>query len=398
MVRKDMKIAMYWHNGRSLGHTAESAKIAHALVNTFNNTYYAGLTGAYKGLDMVPNSMDIFKLPSFSNYDRRDGWNYIGNQGLPVDSLFKLRSDLLYNYLKCYQPDVLMVNHIPNGLYDELIPSLSLPHNNLRILTLRGILFDKAKTEKEYFTGDAAQLLANDYDDIIVHIDPNIFSLEENYEIPDCIKKKIHYVGYLNANYCITKEKCREYLGIDADKKIIVASMAGGQGAIDIWLKLYEALLGSDCFDECFFITGPYLEYDSKLKLKDIQATSSKIKIKEYVSNMQMWITSSDLFIGAAGSSMMGEIISTSCNAIVIPRQVREIEQHIHACKLSNLGIMRMSSLTETLEGKLNTLIPEAMAEPLDSSMHNLKINGLEEYPALIKSLYKEKCGNDGTW
>ena len=109
-------------------------------------------------------------------------------------------------------------------------------------------------------------------------------------------------------------------------------------------------------------------------------------------------MTASDLFIGAAGSSMLGEIISTSCNAIVIPRQVREIEQYIHSRELSKREIVRMCSLTDTLDGKLNSLISEALENPLDSSNHSIKINGLKDYSTLIKSLYEEKFKNNEKW
>lgn len=75
-------------------------------------------------------------------------------------------------------------------------------------------------------------------------------------------------------------------------------------------MKIYDALmLCQDSFAECYFITGPYLEYESKIMLKSIQENNNKIKVIEYVSNMQKWMTASDLFIGAAGSSMLGEII-----------------------------------------------------------------------------------------
>lgn len=390
---------MYWHNGRSLGHTAETAKITNVLVSEFKNTYFAGISGAFKGLDMLPSKVDVFKLPSFSNYDRKEDWNYTGNQGLPVDSLFKLRQKLIYDYLEAYNPNIFMVNHIPNGLYDELLSSLSLPHDGIRILTLRGILFDKEKTEREYFIGDVANLLVNYYDQILVHIDPNIFSLEDNYDIPLPIKKKINYVGYLSPRFKLNKVDARKQIGLDLEKKIIVASMAGGQGALDIWLKIYEALkIDESMYDECYFITGPYLEYESKLILKEIQRNDTKIKVIEYVSNMQFWMTASDLFIGAAGSSMLGEIISTSCNAIVIPRQVREIEQYVHASELTKREIIRMSSLNDTLNGKLNTLIYEALDEPLDSNKHNLKIGGLEDYPNIIRNLYMEHSGYNGEW
>ena len=118
----------------------------------------------------------------------------------------------------------------------------------------------------------------------------------------------------------------------------------------------------------------------------------------EYVSNMQTWMTASDLFIGAAGSSMLGEIISTSCNAIVIPRQIREIEQYIHSYELSKKGLLRVSSLKETCEGKLEKLILEAIKEPIDSSKHNINIDGLKNYPSLIQRKYEEVKGYEAKW
>lgn len=394
-----MKIAMYWHNGRSLGHTAEMAKITKTLVESFSNTYMAGISGAFKGLDMLPSKVDIFKLPSFSNYDRKEGWSYIGNQGLPVEILFELRKKLIYDYLNIYMPDIFMANHLPNGLYNELIPALDLLKNSLKILTLRGILFDKEKTEKEYFSGEASKILKNYYDSIIVHIDPNIFALEDNYDIPDYIKEKIHYVGYLSPKFTLNKLESRNELGIPQNQKVIVASMAGGQGALNIWKKIIEALhTNRGHFDICYLITGPYLEYESKMILKKIGQDIPQICVMEYVSNMQTWMTASDLFIGAAGSSMLGEIISTSCNAIVIPRQIREIEQYIHSYELSKKGLLRVSSLKETYEGKLEKLILEAIKEPIDSSKHNINIDGLKNYPSLIQRKYEEVKGYEAKW
>ena len=84
-----MKIAMYWHNGRSLGHTAEMAKITKTLVESFSNTYMAGISGAVKGLGMLTSKVDIFKLPSFRiMIGKKDGvilvikacqWKYYSN-------------------------------------------------------------------------------------------------------------------------------------------------------------------------------------------------------------------------------------------------------------------------------------------------------------------------------
>lgn len=47
------KVVMYWHNGRSLGHTAEVAKISKKIEEVYKDWPMVGLTGAYKGLDLL---------------------------------------------------------------------------------------------------------------------------------------------------------------------------------------------------------------------------------------------------------------------------------------------------------------------------------------------------------
>ena len=53
---------MYWHNGRSLGHTSEVAKISKGLSEKLPNVKLLGVTGAFKGLDMVSKDMEIVKV------------------------------------------------------------------------------------------------------------------------------------------------------------------------------------------------------------------------------------------------------------------------------------------------------------------------------------------------
>jgi len=263
-----MRIAMYWHNGRSLGHTAEVAKISSALANDMPESYFSGISGAFKGLDMLPDKVDVFKLPSYTNYDNEDSWNYTGKQGLPISELFKLRSKLICTYMSSYKPDIFLVNHIPNGLYDELVPTLNLRRPGLRVLTLRGILFDREKTEREYFRGSTAKLVMDHYDCIIVHIDPIVFSIEENYWIPAELKNRLKYLGYLTPPCSLTQNCAKKQLGIENNGRIVVASMGGGQGAMSIWEKILASLtVNKHQFDECYFITGPYLEHEHKAAL-----------------------------------------------------------------------------------------------------------------------------------
>ncbi|WP_455950139.1 glycosyltransferase family protein [Eubacterium sp.] len=384
-----MRVAMYWHNGRSLGHTAEVAKISHAIEKGMPDDYLVGVTGAYKGLDMLADKMDVVKLPGFANFDKLSGWNYTGKQGMQPEELFKCRSEMIHCFMNNYEPDLFMVNHVPYGLYDELKPTLELKPRGKRILTLRGILFDREKTNREYFKGDAAKWIIDKYDALFVHIDPSIFAIEDNYDIPSELLNRIQYTGYLTCKNSMSKEEARKCLNIDEGKKIIVASMGGGQGAIEIWDNILKGLKeNSDNYDEAYLITGPYLEEDDYKKMKSLEEEDESIKIIKYVNNMQTWMIACDLFIGAAGSNMIGEVLATGCNSILIPRQVREIEQHLHSKILSEKGIVRMCELGDVLDGELSKVITLGLKEPI-CEKSNILMNGLDRYTDYIKKWYE---------
>lgn len=379
---------MYWHNGRSLGHTAEVAKISKAIEKDMPSNFMAGLTGAYTGLDMLSKKMDLVKLPGFSNYDRLSGWNYTGRQGMQPDELFACRAEIATSFIKHYKPDIFLVNHVPKGLYDELATALLLPRNGMRILTLRGILFDKEKTDREYFKGEALRWLLNTYDAIFVHIDPNVFSLEENYHIPLEVSQRIQYTGYLTEESSFSKKVARKQIGIDEEQKIVVCSMGGGQGAFDIWKNIIEALKNNiNLFDMAYLILGPYLEPEDAKKIIELQNTYAWLQVKTYVADMPVWMTASDLMIGAAGSNMLGEILACKCNSIVIPRQVREVEQHIHSTILSNMKLVRMCALQDVLNGSLNKMVATALTEPLSISKSPL-MNGSSKYCTYLSDWY----------
>ncbi|MGZ3616594.1 MAG: hypothetical protein ACXWOL_06965, partial [Ktedonobacteraceae bacterium] len=63
------KIALYWHNGRSLGHTVRSATLGQALLTHIPESIVVGITGASKGFELLPPAMDLVKIPSYLTYD-----------------------------------------------------------------------------------------------------------------------------------------------------------------------------------------------------------------------------------------------------------------------------------------------------------------------------------------
>ncbi|WP_433195850.1 glycosyltransferase family protein [Nocardia sp. CA-107356] len=361
------KVALYWHNGRSLGHTSRTAKVARYLLRSPDLYSVAAVTGAYRGLDLLPAEVDIVKIPSFANFDDPTGWNLRPRLAVDHDTLNRIRTDLITTFLRHYQPEVLMSDHIPRGTDDELVPALEAGYARHAVLSLRGVLFDRAKTMRKYFGAHGrGPWLLDHYCQFNVHTDPEIFDLAAYYDIPQEAAQRLHYTGYLAEPVTYTREQARALLDIDPDQRLLVAAMGGGQGAGAIWRALSSALDASrELFDRALLVTGPYLEPADQKALCQHWDSDPAIEIRTYEPDLLPWMRSCDLFIGAAGANMLGEVLATDANAVAIPRQVREIEQQAHSQRLHDLGLLRKVELPQALGGALDTLIPRALNDPL---------------------------------
>ena len=381
------RIALYWHNGRSLGHTAESAVLAHALVPTISNLAIAGITGASKGLDMFPNSMDIVKLPSFRNYDTPT--KTLMEPVLPITEreLFRMREDLICTFMQNFRPQLFVINHLPLGTYDELVPAITRTPFTKKILTLRGILFSPERTNAEYFNPSMISWIDEHFTEIHIHTDPAIFRLEDHYSVHKCLSSKFVYTGYMAKPVNFDKTEARRMLNLDLNAKVIVVSMGGGQGAQDIWLRILEALIELQRqYDVAYLITGPYLEENAYFNIKEKISGRDKFILSKYEQQLITWMKACDVFIGAGGANMLGEVLANRINAVIIPRQLRESEQEIHANLLAKQKIIRKLNRLQLEQGLLNEILKEALNNPLDAE-HQLLMNGAERSAELIKNL-----------
>jgi predicted glycosyltransferase len=360
-------VALYWHNGRSLGHTSRTAKVARYLLRSPQPYSVAGITGAYRGLDLLPPEVDLVKIPSFANFDDPSGWNLRPRLAMSTGDLHQVRADLITAFLRLYRPEVLMSDHIPRGTDDELVPALEARYARHAVLSLRGVLFDRDKTLRKYF-GDPGRgpWVLEHYCQFNVHTHPEIFDLADYYRIPREAAGRLHYTGYLAEPCTVPRNEAREQIGVGPGERLVVAAMGGGQGAGNVWRALSAALRARrGMFDRALLVTGPYLEPGDQAALRQLWEGDAAVEIRAYEPGLMPWMRAADLFVGAAGANALGEVLATGANTIAIPRQIREIEQQVHARRLDELGLVRTAGLPDVLDGALHRMIPLALTEPL---------------------------------
>lgn len=385
------RIALYWHNGRSLGHTVRSLALGQAMLNHIPDSTVIGITGSSRYYELLPQGMDVLKVPSFMGYDEEGAVRNESILKVTKKEFQLMRENLITTFVRDFHPHALIVDLNPQGKGGELVPALVSSPATKKILGLRGILNSFAQTNAEFFQPRMVSFIQEHFAAIHVYTDPRVFSLEEYYQTPPAINNMLKYTGYVTRPTVETKEEARALLKLDADARIIVVSFGGGQGTNILW----EATLANlakiqDRFDFAYLVAGPYLEAEAYEAIRAQTLSHPNWIWARQMNPFQAWMKASDLFIGAGGYNTLAEVITSGANSLIVPRQLNEQEQLMHATKLAELKVLRLASLETMLHEDASTLFRTCLAEPYpDETYGKIATDGAQQNARLIEALVK---------
>ncbi len=383
------RIALYWHNGRGLGHTVRNATLGQALLDELPNSAVLGITGAAKGLELLPSGMDFVKIPSYLAFDGVEGVHTTPILSITKAEFQSLRENLIATLVKDFRPHVFVVDYHPQGKKGELVPMLINSPDTKKVLGLRGILGTPAETNSEFFSPSMAAFIHEHFSAIHVYVDQNVLQLEEYYQVPTSVRNKLTYTGYVTRPTAATKAQARAQLNLDPHARLIVANFGGGQGTEKLWRAILHNLSRiQKRFDFAYLASGPYLEADAYESLRLQSSEYPHWTWTKLLNPLPLWIKASDLFIGSGGYNSLAEVIATGANALIIPRHLNDREQELHATRLASLNILRITTLEKILREDITGLLEACLAEPYPYD-HPIKIatNGATQSAKLIAEL-----------
>ncbi|MHB8596409.1 MAG: glycosyltransferase family protein [Ktedonobacteraceae bacterium] len=383
------RIALYWHNGRSLGHTVRSFALGQAMLTYIPESTVVGITGASRYYELLPAGMDVLKIPSFMGYDAEGAVRNESILAVTKKEFQTMRENLITSFIRDFRPDALIVDYNPQGKNGELVPALVNSPATKKVLGLRGILGSFAETNAEFFSPRMVAFIQEQFSAIHVYTDPRVFCLEDYYKTPPAINAMLHYTGYVTRPTVATKAEARAQLHIDADARIIVANFGGGQGTEMIWQSTLHALTNlRKQYDVAYLAAGPYLEADAYARICEQVEAHPEWKWTRLLNPLQTWMKASDLFIGAGGYNTLAEIITTGANALIVPRQLSEQEQLMHAQRLTEMKVLRIISLDTILYEDVTTVFEQCLKEPYpDTTGETLATDGAYQHARLVETL-----------
>ena len=359
-------ILMYSHDGVGLGHMRRNATIATHLARHFPDTNILMMVGCQTGVFFdLPPRVDFVKLPSI----RKVATNVWEPRTLTLTKKVagRLRADLIRMAAEALEPDVLLVDHVPAGVWNELLPTFeTLRANSAKIvLGLRDVL-DAPRVVRKNWTRDGTyQVIRDHYDRVLIYGDPAVFDTAAAYGLNGSLADKVRYCGYLvpdPAGTQGTDPSPRRHPGRDG---FVVVTMGGGCDAFPAMKACLDGIRRHDTGEgpEVLIIAGPVMPRERRAELKGL-ARGLPVQVLDWTPDAARYQRSADLVVAMGGYNTMMEAVRHGKRCLIIPRRGPSAEQKIRARLFAERGVVDTLDPDEASPARLWRALTEWRAAP----------------------------------
>ncbi len=241
-ARNDARILIYSHDTFGLGHLRRCRTIAHALVERYKQLSVLILSGSpIIGSFDFRARVDFVRVPGVIKL--RNGEYTPLNLHLDIEKTLSMRASIIQHTAEIFDPDLFIVDKEPVGLRGEVLQTLkSLKRRGTRlVLGLRDVMDEPRLLEPEWQRKKALPALRELYDEIWVYGLPQICDPLEGIALPQRVREKMVYTGYLHRE--VPTHGAPPRMPEITNRPFLLVTTGGGgdgEGLIDWVLKAYE--------------------------------------------------------------------------------------------------------------------------------------------------------------
>ena len=408
MTTVPLRVALYSHDAKGLGHFRRNLALAHHLARALPGLTGRDVTGlVVTGLTpgqeyRLPDGFDWLVLPGV----KKSGGTYLPQRlRITREDLSLVRSALLSGALSTFAPDLLIIDRHPYGVHQELrepLAHLRRAHPTARVvLGLREVLDTPATVQREWDALGDTGTLRRLIDEVWVYGDAAVHDLSATGEAPAALEERMRYTGYLAHGRDIAEardgsEASAALAGNALDPEpFILTTAGGGSDGINLLRAAAEARV-PDGYRHVV-VTGPQL--DAALFHQVAQAAGPRTVVRRSWPGMSRHIQQAAAVVSMAGYNTVSEILASDTPALLVPRETPRLEQFIRATALKEAGAVDLLRVTDlsaaALENRLTVLLRDQ-----DTTRHQqmgrrrLRLDGLTTVPLLAAELVGDR--NDG--
>src|ERR1041385_6332419 len=195
------RVAMYSQGMVGFGHIRRNASIAQALRASALQPAIVMMAEAWQaGALPMPPGVDFVTLPALR---REPDGSYNPRFLLDVSDrdLIAMRARVLGSAMEVFEPDVLIVDHLPLGVANELTGTLQRLRQRGRtrcVLGVREVLYDPETVRRTWSDEKNMNAIREYYDAVWIYGDPAVYDPVREYELPEHVVERARYTGYLD--------------------------------------------------------------------------------------------------------------------------------------------------------------------------------------------------------
>ncbi len=391
------KIMFYCQNLLGMGHLVRTTEIIRHLVEDFKVCLIDG-GQIVEGFE-IPSDVEVIHLPALrAEYKQIK----VVDSSLKLEEVKQIRKNKLLKVFDEFQPDCIVTEGYPfskkKSLAFELVPLLERVQSTGRrtkvVCSLRDIIMVKKYRDRAGEEERRCELVNNYYDMLLIHSDPKIHRLEENFSRAKDLTCKVDYTGYVvqspPKNLEFTPE---EIASLNRQEPMILVSVGGGR----LGHELLDCVVDTASILQKYLphhiqvFTGPFMPEEKFAQLQKLAANKTNITLRKYTPHLLAYMEKAALSISLGGYNTTMNVLRTRVNSMIYPSN-KDREQMIRAEKLEKLGIVKVirpeDLQSDRFAQKIMTSLPK---KQVGNTFETLELQGAQKTAQLLKDLLQTK-------
>ena len=367
------RLLIYSQDGLGLGHLRRTTLLAAEFLTARQDGSVLTISDSPLGqFFSAASGHDYLKLPSIRKVGPGN-WSPV-SLSAPFQDVLALRKETIRSVAVSFEPDVVLVDHMPHGAMGELVPTLeALAQTPARmVLGLRDIIDAPATVRRRWRLEGAFEAVESYFEDVLVYGAQDVFDVGRQYAWPLSIRDRLRYCGYVCAPTRAPAADAvrRQHLAEHHDSRLLVAMAGGGADGYEMFETLVRAFPTITAERPCVLVvvTGPFLPEAERSRLQQL-AAGLPIHLVPQVDDSLSYLSAADLVIAMAGYNTTSEILSLGARALLVPRKGPSAEQQMRASRFAQRGWVDWLPPASLSRETLATAVLEALDKPADTSV-----------------------------
>lgn len=391
------KIMFYCQNLLGMGHLVRITEIIRNLVKDFEVCLIDGgqIVEGFK----IPDAVKVIHLPAIQAEGKQIK---VVNSSQTLEEIQEIRKHKLIKAFDEFQPDCLVTEGYPfskkKSLAFELVPLLERVKSRGRqtkiVCSLRDIIMVKKYADRAKAEQERCEFMNQYYDMLLIHSDPRIHRLEENFSLARELKCKVDYTGYVVQSSPEDPEfNLKEIANLSRQEPMILVSVGGGRLGHDLLDCVINAasIIDSHLPHHIQIFTGPFMPEEKFARFRKSAADKTNITLERYTPHLLTYMERASLSISLGGYNTTMNVLKTGVNSMIYPSN-KDSEQRIRAEKLEQLGILSVIRPEDLQADRLAQKIIACLQKvPTTSAFENLELQGAQKTAQILKDLVQSR-------